>query len=566
MGRLRQYGFFFLLTFTCCIVAASPAKPVTAKHAMVVSEHELASRVGNAILLAGGNAFDAAAAVGYALAVVQPCCGNIGGGGFALLHTAQGKYIFLNFREKSPLAARANMFLNKKGQVIPNLSTRGYLAVAVPGTVLGLEFLREKYGTMSRYRVMKPAIDLAEHGFVLNADDVQTLNKYKKELQAQPNVARIFFKANGASYQVGDKLIQKDLANTLKLIADQGTKSFYAGKITQEILRASKQNGGILTSKDFKNFTIQEKPPLSCTYQDYIIMTAALPSSGGITVCEMLNILEAYPLKKLGWHTLKSTHYIVEAMRYAFYDRNHLLGDPDFVSNPTEKLLSKDYAEQIRQQILDVKATPSSELKEHTPRLNEKLNTTHYSIVDKFGNVASVTYTLNSNFGAKVIAGKTGFFLNNEMDDFTTKLNTPNQFGLIEGTKNKIIGGKRPLSSMMPTIILKHNKIFMVLGSPGGPRIITSNLLTILNVINYEMNIQQAVNMPRYHHQWLPDVIYYEANAFSAQTRSQLNDMGYDLKINSDWGAVESIMIHHKNKQKEGANDKRRPDGLAIGN
>lgn len=537
---------------------------VIAKQAMVVSEQHLASQIGAEILLAGGNAVDAAVAIGYALAVTHPCCGNIGGGGFITLHTANGKNIFLNFREKAPLAAKKNMFLDRDEHVIPGLSTSGFLAVAVPGTVLGFETLLNKYGSMKRQQVLAPAIRLAEKGYTLTPGDIEFLSKYTHAFRKQSNIAKIFLKPDGHAYQAGDKLIQKDLANTLKLISMYGANIFYKGKIANEIVNASKAHGGILTLRDFAQYNVEELSPISCKYNHYTIISSPPPSSGGVTLCEMLNILEVYPLKQFGFHTIKSTHYIVEAMRYSFYDRNNQLGDPDFIINPINKLISKEYAEEVRRRILDTQATPSIELNEMT-KSKEGVNTTHYSIIDKYGNAISVTYTLNSYFGAKVIAGNTGFFLNNEMDDFSAKVGGNNKFGLVEGNNNSIAAGKRPLSSMAPTIVMKGKKVVMILGSPGGPRIITSTLETILNALDYKMNIQEAVNAPRFHHQWLPDTIYVEPKTFDTSTMQKLVEMGYHITPNPSWSAVEAIYINPKNGVIYGANDIRRPAGKAVG-
>ena len=564
-GMKKAIGLCFsllYLIFNSCYVFAATKSPALSKQGMVVSEQHLASQVGIDILHSGGNAIDAAVAVGYALAVVHPCCGNIGGGGFMLLHLASGKNIFINFRERAPLAAKAAMFLDEKGQVIPNKSTVGYLAVAVPGSVLGLDTALKKYGTMTRQQIMAPAIHLAENGFILTPGDVKILEKNTKSFRRSPNVAAIFLK-NNQSYQTGDRLIQKDLANTLKLISANGPDVFYKGRIAESIVNASQKNGGILSLKDFSEYHIEELAPIHCTYRGYSIFSAAPPSSGGTTLCEMLNILEGYPLSHLGYHSFASVHDTIEAMRYAFFDRNSELGDPDFVENPIQHLISKDYAAQIRQHIHSDQMTPSSQLQ--AVKSHEGVNTTHYSIVDQWGNAASVTYTLNSYFGAKVIAGNTGFFLNSEMDDFTSKLGVANKFGLIQGASNAIFAGKRPLSSMTPTIIIQDNQVLMVLGSPGGPRIITATLQVILNVIDYKMNIQQAVDSPRFHHQWLPDETNLEPQVFSGNTMKKLKAMGYHLVTGQPWGAVEAIQIDPVTKNIDGANDMRRPAGSAIG-
>jgi gamma-glutamyltranspeptidase/glutathione hydrolase len=546
---------FFLNSFS--VFAAE--KPVVAKQAMVVSEQRLASQIGVDILRAGGNAVDAAVAVGYALAVVNPCCGNIGGGGFMTIHLTNGQNIFLNFREKAPLAATPNMYLDKQGNVIPDKSTTGYAAVAVPGTVLGLDTALEKYGTMTRAQVMAPAIKLAEQGFVLTAADAKLLIAKATDFKQQINVAKIFLK-NGQAYQAGDRLIQADLANTLKQIAITGPDVFYKGPIAQKIVAASQTQGGLLTLKDFADYNVTELKPIQCSYRGYTIISAPPPSSGGVIQCEMLNILEGYPLHDLGYQSPQSVHYIVEAMRYAFADRNEKLGDPVFVNNPVQQLISKTYAKQLRNKIA---ATPVGVIKNNNLQLHEQTDTTHYSVVDRKGNAVAVTYTLNGFFGARVIAGDTGFFLNDEMDDFTTKPGSTNKFNVVQGTANAIAPGKRPLSSMAPTIVLKNKKLFMVLGSPGGPRIITTNLLTILNVIDYDMNIQQAIDAPRFHHQWLPDVIYTEPDTFSATTLQALTVMGYRFMPQTTWGAEEAILLDGGTLY--GANDKRRPAGAAIG-
>jgi len=559
---IELYFSLLCLIFNSCHVFAAIKNPALLKQGMVVSEQHLASQVGINILRSGGNAIDAAVAVGYALAVVHPCCGNIGGGGFMLLHLANDKNIFINFRERAPLAAKTDMFLDTKGQVIPDKSTVGYLAVAVPGSVLGLDTALKKYGTMTRQQIMAPAIHLAENGFILAPADVKILEKNVKSFRHSPNVAAIFLKHN-QPYQAGDRLIQKDLANTLKLISANGPDVFYKGRIAESIVNASQKNGGILSLKDFSEYRIEELAPVHCMYRGYSIFSAAPPSSGGTTLCEMLNILEGYPLSHLGYHSLASVHNTIEAMRYAFFDRNSELGDPDFINNPIQHLISKDYAAQIRQHIHSGQITPSSQLQ--AVKSHEGINTTHYSIVDQWGNAASVTYTLNSYFGAKVIAGDTGFFLNSEMDDFTSKPGVANKFGLIQGASNAIFSGKRPLSSMTPTIITKDNQVMMVLGSPGGPRIITATLQAILNVIDYKMNIQQAVNSPRFHHQWLPDETNIEPQTFPENTMKKLQAMGYHLVTGQPWGAVEAIQIDPITKNMEGANDMRRPAGSAVG-
>ena len=552
----------FIFSFLALCTLTSASEPVVSTQAMVVTEQKLASQICVAILQAGGNAIDAAVAVGYALAVVNPCCGNIGGGGFMTLHLASGKDIFINFRERAPFAAKPDMYLNVDGKVIPQRSTQGYLSVAVPGTVLGLDSVLKEYGTMTREQVMSPAIKLAEEGYTLTLGDVELFHQFDKNFHNSPEVAAIFLN-QGKSYQIGDVLVQKDLANSLKQIEEQGPDAFYKGKIAQAIVQASEAHGGILSLKDFSDYRIEEVAPVNCTYRGYDIVSAPPPSSGGTTICEILNILEAYPLKTMGYQSTQSTHYIVEAMRFAFFDRNNQLGDPDFINNPVAHLTDKKYAAQIRKKIKVFAATPSTELN-MTPA-HEGMNTTHYSIVDKAGNAVAVTYTLNSFFGAQEIAGNTGFFLNNEMDDFTAKPGAPNQFGLIQGENNKIEPGKRPLSAMAPTIVMRNHQPVMVIGSPGGPRIITATLLAMLNVIDFGMTIQQAVDAPRYHHQWLPDVIDIEAGMFPVDTMRELNRMGYSFANVNAYGAVEAIYIDPESRKIYGGSDKRRPAGAALG-
>ena len=508
---------------------------------MAVTSQHVASDVGVTIMKAGGNAVDAAVAVGYALAVTNPCCGNIGGGGFATLHLADGRDVFLNFREKAPGAATETMFLDAKGEVVPDLSLKGYLAVAVPGTVLGLDTLLQKYGSLPRAKVMAPAIKLADEGFVLGQGDADILNGSAKALASQPNVAAVFLKADGP-WVAGDRLIQKNLAASLKRIAAEGPDAFYKGPIAGQIVAASAANGGILTKQDLADYTVTEDKPVRCNYRGHELISAPPPSSGGTAICMILNILEGYDMAKLGFNSSQSIHVMAEAMRHAFVDRNFLLGDPAFVSNPLERLLSDDYAALIRAKIDPAKASNSKDVQPGVAP-HEGTETTHYSIVDAKGNAVSVTYTINALFGAKVMAGETGFFLNDEMDDFTVKPGVPNLFGLVQGKTNAIAPGKRPLSSMSPTVVTKDGKTFMVFGSPGGSRIITIGVQVFLNIVEHGMTIQEAVNAPRIHHQWLPDQITAEPLAISPDAKVNLEAMGYKIVEQSPWGAAEAILI-----------------------
>ena len=539
--------------------------PVEAEHGMVVSSQHYASQVGADVLKAGGNAIDAAVAIGYALAVTHPCCGNIGGGGFATIHLASGKDTFIDFREKAPGAATENMYLDAKGNIIPNLSLFGYKGVGVPGSVMGFQMMLDKYGTMKREQLIAPAIKLADNGFVLKAGDVGLLNWGTEYFKKQPNVAAIFLN-RGQRYKVGETLVQKQLAATLREISAKGPDVFYKGDIAERVVAASKANGGLLTMKDFADYTVAETAPVTCSYRGYRIISSPPPSSGGTIVCEIMNILSAYPMDKMDAHSAKSVHLMTEAMRRAYVDRNFSLGDPAFVKNPVDKLLSTNHAAGIRAKIDPVKATPSASIRTGEV-MHENNETTHYSVVDKDGNAVSVTYTINNNFGANVIAGDTGFFLNDQMDDFTSKVGAPNLFGLIQGKNNAIAPGKRPLSSMSPSIVTKDGKIFMVIGSPDGSRIITITLEAMLNVIDHKMNIQQAINYPRIHQQWMPDVVYLEKGALTPQVEKELVAQGYKFQDDVPWGEAEGIVIGVKNGKRMlyGANDGRVEAGAAIG-
>ncbi|EKN3568012.1 gamma-glutamyltransferase [Yersinia enterocolitica] len=563
--------------------ASTPA--VEAKNGMVVTSQHLASQVGTDILKMGGNAVDAAVAVGYAQAVVNPCCGNIGGGGFMTIHLADGTDTFINFRETAPAAASADMYLDKEGKVTKDASLYGYLAAGVPGTVLGMDSAQKKYGKLTRQQVMAPAIKLAREGFILTRADTDILDTTVKRFRQDPESARIFLRKNGEALQPGDRLIQTDLADTLTAISEQGPDAFYQGKIPQAVEAAAKKGGGILTAADFANYKITETAPITCSYRGYKFVSSPPPSSGGVTLCETLNVLEGYDLKSMGFNSAAYIHTLTEAMRHAYMDRNTFLGDPEFVKNPIDRLLSKSYAADIRKQIVANKATPSVEVQPGM-QPHEKPETTHYSIVDHDGNAVSTTYTVNGRFGAVVIAPGTGFFLNDEMDDFTVKVGEQNLYGLVQGATNSIAPGKRPLSSMSPTLVTKDGKTFMVLGSPGGSRIITITLQTALNVIDHGMAPQEAVDAPRIHHQWLPDEVYYEQRGVSADSLNLLKTMGYKMVEQNPWGAAELILVGLagvegvspansgndsavSGKVREGylygANDVRRPAGAAIG-
>ncbi|WP_051362363.1 gamma-glutamyltransferase [Solimonas soli] len=538
------------------------AQPVAAKHAMVVTSQHLATEVGVRVLKAGGNAIDAAVAVGYALAVVEPCCGNIGGGGFMLIHLADGKAAFLDFREKAPAKATPTMMQDDQGTVVKGRSTDTYLSVGVPGTVLGLETARAKYGTMSRAQLMQPAIDLAREGYVLQQGDVNVLGSRTADFARTRNVAAIFLN-DGKPWQVGERLRQPQLARTLELIRKEGPDAFYRGPIARTLVLDSIARGGILSMQDFANYDVRWDAPVRCDYRGYAVLSSPPPSSGGTTVCQILQIVEPYPLQQWGYGAAQSLHVFAEASRRAYADRNTYLGDPAFVTNPLAQLLAPAHAAALRRTIRDDRATPSSEIKGNL-FADEGEHTTHYSIVDAQGNAVGVTYTINYLFGNALIAGDTGFFLNNEMDDFTAKPGVPNGFGLVQGTANQIEAGKRPLSSMAPTIVLDKGKPFMVTGSPGGSTIITTVAQSIVNVIAYGMNAQQAVDAPRLHMQWLPDQIMVEPGLLTPEVRAQLQALGHTIRDGKSWGADAAIVVDADGTL-TGANDRRRPAGLAAG-
>ncbi|OWQ91932.1 gamma-glutamyltransferase [Roseateles aquatilis] len=550
---------------------AASAAPVAAEHGMVVAAQHLATRVGVDVLKRGGNAVDAAVAVGYALAVVYPAAGNLGGGGFMTIQLADGRKTFLDFREKAPLAATAGMYLDKDGNVVKGLSTFGHLAVGVPGSVSGMEYAREKYGTMQRAALIAPAIVLAERGFVLDQGDVDMFRTATQAFEADPASGAIFLD-KGKPFQAGDRLVQKDLARTLREISRKGTDGFYKGWVARALVASSQAGKGILTQADLDQYKTRELAPIECDYRGYRVVSAPPPSSGGVIICEMLNILEGYPIRQLGWGSAQAVHYQIEAMRHAYVDRNSTLGDPDFVKNPLGRLLDKAYAEKIRAAIDPARAAVSSDLKPGMAP-HEGSNTTHYSIADQWGNAVSVTYTLNDWFGAKVTAAGTGVLLNNEMDDFTSKVGVPNMYGLVQGEANAIAPGKRPLSSMSPTIVTRDGKPVMVVGTPGGSRIITAVLLTMINAIDYDMNVQEAVDAPRFHQQWRPDVTNVERYALSPDTVKLLEGMGHKLGVPQDANHLAAIIVGAPSLNGKpvgknrfyGANDPRRNTGLAAG-
>ncbi len=561
---------WFLSLLTGLAQAASVA-PATGESGMVVTAQHLATQVGVDVLRHGGNAIDAAVAVGYALAVVYPAAGNLGGGGFMTIQLAGGRSSFIDFREKAPLASSPDMYLNPEGKVIEGRSLQGYPSVAVPGTVAGLEMARERYGTLGRTAVLAPAIRLAREGFVLEEGDVHMLHAATEDLRLDAPSAAIFLK-HGQPYEAGDRLVQTDLARTLARIGAQGARGFYQGPTAAAIVASSRQGKGILSQADLDQYQARERAPVECDYRGYHIVSAPPPSSGGVILCEMLNVLEGYPLAAMGFRSAQAVHVQIEAMRHAYVDRNNFLGDPDFIANPVEHLLDKEYAARLRAAIDPRKAGVSADL---GPGIapHEGGNTTHYSIIDRFGNAVAVTYTLNDWFGARVTVAGTGVLLNDEMDDFTVKLGVPNGFELVQGWANAISPGKRPLSSMTPTLVTKDGRVVLILGTPGGSRIITTVLHVILNVVDYGMNIQEAVDAPRFHQQWLPETTRLEPYALSPDTQAILREMGHKLTDGPYTNHVEAILVGAPalgarpigKKRYYGANDPRRDTGLAQG-
>jgi gamma-glutamyltranspeptidase/glutathione hydrolase len=560
-GCLASVLILFLLGIAPAV--AAPSATAEWERGMVVSAQHEASEAGRRILEAGGNAVDAAVAVGYALAVVDPCCGNIGGGGFMLVHRADGRDSVINFRETAPRAATPDMFLDSAGNPVRERSLYGYLAVGVPGTVMGLDHALAAYGRLGRAAVMAPAVALARDGFVLGEPDAAIIAARSDRLAKDPTAARIFLKPDGSPYRAGDRLVQSDLAATLALIAERGPDAFYRGPIAAAVAAASAAQGGMLTAEDFAAYTITEAPPISCAYRRYTILSAPPPSAGGTILCEMLNVLSGWDLAGSGFGSAMTVHLMAETMRHAYVDRNSLLGDPALVTNPLERLLSPEHAGAILAAIDPDKATVSASLGPGNPP-HERPETTHYSVVDGESNAVAVTYTLNGNFGAAVVAPGTGFLLNNEMDDFAAKPGAPNLFGLVQGRANAIMPGKRPLSSMTPTIVEQDGHPVLVLGSPGGPRITTAVLETLTGIIDFRLAPDQAVAMPRFHHQWLPDTLYYEHGGLPAEVLAALAERGHRLAEQPPWGAVELIAIG-PGRRLFGVNDPRRPAGAAAG-
>jgi gamma-glutamyltranspeptidase / glutathione hydrolase len=569
-----------IVALTAAPLSAS-THPVHAQHGMVVSTNELAAQAGVEILQAGGNAIDAAVASGFALAVVLPGAGNIGGGGFMLVRMADGKTHFLDYREKAPAAATRDMYLDAQGNVIEGASEIGYKSIGVPGSVAGMVYAEQKWGKLTLKRVMAPALKLAREGYVLSWGEAQELHD---ENLAKFAESHRVFQRNGDYYKPGEVFRQPDLARTLERIAEN-PDDFYRGSLARELAAAMQKGGGLITADDLAHYEVKEREPVRGTYRGYEVISAPPPSSGGIVLMESLNILEGYNLAAMGDRSAQSIHYTIEAFRRAFFDRAEFMGDPDFSKIPVAQLIDKKYAAAWRESIDPDHASPSKELKRpaifseleqyaaaHPPATqpHESNHTTHYSVMDAEGNAVAVTTTINDWFGSRVTADHLGFLLNDEMDDFSAKPGTPNADGLIQGAANAIGPGKRPLSSMTPTIVVHDGKTVLVLGSPGSSKIITTVANVLMGVVDYGMNIQEAVNAPRFHNQWLPDVLNVE-KWFSPDTVSALRRMGYEVQAGlfkgdnyGYWSDAECIAIDEKSGDRLGASDGR-SNGKAVG-
>ena len=557
-------------------LAGSVMRPTHAPKAMVASVQPDASEAGVEIMKAGGNAVDAAVAVGFALAVTHPQAGNIGGGGFILFRRADGEVQFLDYREKAPSKATAEMYLDKDGNVVKDMSTVGYAAIAVPSSVAGLAYAERHWGKLTLKQVMQPAIRLARDGFVLDYAAAKDLQD--EDLSKFPESRRIF-QRDGNFYQQGDVFKQPELARTLERIANN-PDDFYHGAMARELAAAIQKGGGLITAEDLAAYQVKERQPIRGTYRDYEVISAPPPSSGGVALVEILNILEGYDLGKLGDRSAASIHLTAEAFQRSFFDRTEFMGDPDFAKIPVAQLIDKRYAAAWRETIPLQQASPSAELKRPAiftqldryasanpqPRIfHESENTTHYSVVDPEGNAVSVTTTLNGSFGSFVTAEGLGFLLNNEMDDFATKQGVPNMYGLIQGPANAVGANKRPLSAMTPTIVLKDGKLFLVLGSPGGPTIITTVANVLMGVVDYGLNIQESVNAPRFHNQYLPDLVMLEKFGISPDTVRILQNIGHKIRDDREfWGDAECIAVDPATGERLGASDGRN-NGKAIG-
>jgi gamma-glutamyltranspeptidase / glutathione hydrolase len=573
VSALLCFALLVSFTATPSQLSSSPSTyaasrpPVRGKHGMVSSVSEIASQVGVDVLKRGGNAVDAAVAVGLALAVVWPSAGNLGGGGFMVIRQANGKATAIDYREMAPAAAHRNVYLDDKGEYVNESSTYGHAAAGVPGTVAGLSYALEKYGTMKWADVAKPARQLAAEGFPVWYQLERSLMNASKHLSRYPETNRIFLR-DGKPYETGEIFKQPELAAVFERMIKRGPREFYEGKTAQlieESMRRAANGGKVwMTVEDLKNYKAVEREPLRGVYRGHEIITMPPPSSGGVAMIEMLNILERYDLKSMGAGSSQAIHVMVEAMRRAFADRAQFLGDPDFVKVPVAGLVSRKYADKLAATIDLERASTSQDVRSGDPLAYESEETTHFTVVDKDGNVASNTYTINDSFGNKITVEGAGFLLNNEMDDFAPKPGAPNAYGLIQGEANAVTARKRPLSSMTPTIVLKDGKLLFAVGSPGGPTIINTVTQVIVNIIDHGMNIQQAIDWPRVHHQWMPDQIVYEPYGLVPDVLNRLKLMGHQFGNQRYMGDAEGVMIEVKTDVRLGGSDPRL-DGKSIG-
>ncbi|SHO50380.1 gamma-glutamyltransferase [Desulfopila aestuarii] len=554
---------FAQTSFSAAIIEGERMSPIPGKDGMVVTSHFLATESALDVLKNGGNAIDAAVTAAFSLAVTQPRSGNIGGGGFMLISSEKkDDVVAIDYREKAPGKATVDMFLNKDGEADSEVSRYSHLASGVPGTVAGLAMALEKYGTINLEQAMAPAIKLAEEGFIVTPRFSEGLKEKEKMLKKWESSTKVFYKPDGTFYEPGELFVQPDLAATLKRIAKNGVKEFYEGKTAELLVAEMTKHGGLITMEDMKNYSPRIKTPVHGTYRGYDIYSMSPPSSGGAHVIQILNILEGYPIGEYGHNSAKTIHLMAEAMKRAYSDRSQYLGDDDFVEVPLKGIISKKYADSLRQKIDTEKATASKTIAPDKPQPYESDETTHFSIVDKFGNAVSNTYTINFSYGSGIVVEGAGFLLNNEMDDFSAKPGVPNAYGLLGGEANKVEPNKRMLSSMSPTIVKHEGKNFLVTGSPGGSRIITTTLQVIMNVIDHGLNIQSAVAAPRIHHQWLPDELRVE-EGLSPDSVKLLEEMGHQVQQKSAMGAIQSIMV--KDGMMYGGADPRRSTALAAG-
>ena len=556
---MRRY-LPLLVALILVVPAGATRQPVRARHGMVVAMESMAADVGVSALQKGGNAVDAAVAVGFALAVTHPFAGNIGGGGYMLIRMADGRSTFIDFRERAPGAASRDMYLDPQGNLTRD-SIEGWRSAGVPGSVRGFELANTKFGTRTWAENLAPAIELATKGYTISYALAEGL-RGSRSLARDPESKRIF-QRDGQFFEAGDTLVQPELANTLQRLATNGPSEFYEGETATRLAAEMARHGGLVTVADLKGYKAVERSPLQGSYKGYKVLTAPPSSSGGIALLEMLGVLEGTGYEKAGAGSAAAIHYEAEAMRRAYADRNEYLGDPDFVKNPISALLDKAYLAKLRGTIDPEHATPSVQVKPGLPAA-EKLETTHFSVVDAEGNAVAVTYTLNGGYGNGITVPGLGFLLNNEMDDFASKPGSPNMFGLVQGERNAIAPGKRPLSSMTPTILLKDGKLFMTVGAPGGSRIPTAVLQVILNVVDFGMTIQDAIDAPRIHHQWLPDRLSLE-HAISPDTVALLKARGYDVDYSSGVVLAQTAAIVSDGGWLQGGSDGRSAAGKAAG-